>query len=679
MSIKTFVNIHDERWDARKLDFAHVVTVAVNTADKNNGRVRSRARGQRGAQRIMGAAFGDVARAVSLLLTDDAEIRALNRQYRSIDQPTNVLSFETGDAELLGDIVLSFDRVEREAAEQGKSFHDHAVHLVAHGVLHLLGHDHVKGNDARAMEALEIKILRKLGIQNPYEEDKGKEGKKPLVKRLTPVWMILAGAVASFGFAPYAIGFATILGFIALYVFTYDRDGFWRGYAPGFWFGTGYGTVMFYWVLTSIFVDPVIAEQMRVWFVPGLCAIALASGAVFGLPAAMTAATRHRSWRRVVLFATFWVLVLWLREWAFTGFPWNPIANISQPFSLIANSMSAWGALGLSFVLAGCFFSIAHVLIGWRGATKKDRMIPLGVFVPLFLLSMILGAFNVRRAQDQKNMSPVMRIVQPAIGQSAKMSVQDAMDNVGRLIALSTLRAENGSDADIVIWPETSYPFLVTTDEFPPARAIGKTVLSGAMSHKNGRVYNALIAADKNGKITDAYDKFHLVPFGEYQPFGKIIPSIGQLAFGPGPGYLTVQTDGGASFGFAPAICYEIIFSDSLVPAGANPDFIVNITNDTWFGTSHGPHQHLDMVRRYAIESGLPVARANYSGISAFILSDGTVLSRLEIGDAGILDGTLWGAHVTPYRMIGRDGIMIIILLFSISILIPKSARPKKG
>jgi apolipoprotein N-acyltransferase len=121
-------------------------------------------------------------------------------------------------------------------------------------------------------------------------------------------------------------------------------------------------------------------------------------------------------------------------------------------------------------------------------------------------------------------------------------------------------------------------------------------------------------------------------------------------------------------------------FSDSLVPNNTElrPNAIINITNDTWFGNTPGTYQHLDMVRRYAIESGLPVIRANYSGISAFVLSDGEIVASLPIGQSGILDGTIWGAHDTIYRAIGRDGWMIIILILSCIGAICMNAPQKK-
>ena len=168
-----------------------------------------------------------------------------------------------------------------------------------------------------------------------------------------------------------------------------------------------------------------------------------------------------------------------------------------------------------------------------------------------------------------------------------------------------------------------------------------------------------------------------MVPFGEYRPLGDIIPTPGQLSSGDGAEVFSIKTKYG-DFLVAPAICYEIIFSDSLIPNGANPNAIINITNDTWFGTTPGVYQHLDMVRRYAVESGVPIIRANYSGISAFVMSNGNVESWLPVGQNGSLDGYVWGVHKTPYRVLGRDMWMAIILMFSIILLVSIHVFQKK-
>ena len=193
------------------------------------------------------------------------------------------------------------------------------------------------------------------------------------------------------------------------------------------------------------------------------------------------------------------------------------------------------------------------------------------------------------------------------------------------------------------------------------ASVIDRPVIIGANTvDKAGRIYNSVVVADKDGEIHDIYNKSHLVPFGEYRPLG-FLPAPVNLTPGDGPKVISV-----AGLSVVPAICYEIIFSDSLLSGiDVLPHAIVNVTNDNWFGNTPGVYQHLDMVRRYAIESGLPIVRANYSGISAFIASDGAVVSSLPVGEVGVLDGFVWGAHDTLYRIIGRDGWMVIILCFA--------------
>jgi apolipoprotein N-acyltransferase len=222
--------------------------------------------------------------------------------------------------------------------------------------------------------------------------------------------------------------------------------------------------------------------------------------------------------------------------------------------------------------------------------------------------------------------------------------------------------AKSSGDANVIIMPETSYPFVVLpTDNIDMASFLGKPVVFGANTFDAGGVFNSMVVSQENGRIEKIYSKSHLVPFGEYRPLG-FLPSPANLTAGNGPEI--VEIDG---FVFAPAICYEIIFSDSLLPDDAEKvAAIVNITNDNWFGNTPGTYQHLDMVRRYAIESGLPIVRANYSGISAFVASDGEIISYLPVGVSGVLDGFVWGAHNTVYRSVGLNKWMMIILLISI-------------
>lgn len=656
--MKVYVNYNDGRWKKYKIDFDGIANAAARDLSSNAE--------------------------VSITLTDDDEIHALNKQYRDIDKATNVLSFELGDPVLLGDIFISLDTVAREAAQLNISVVEHAAHMIVHGVLHLQGYDHIKDEDAEIMEGLEVAILKKLGIKNPYAPESCAysdcthcpgDWVGRLLRRLKfrkngfmqYLVLLILGGIAALGFAPFYMWWIALPALGAAYwVFMRGAGdaGFGRLMLRAFPFGAAYSIAMFWWTLHSIYVVPELAAQFAIWTLPAIVGLGLAGGVVFGLPFALCARTRTTAAARPFVFAGMWTLVLWMREWCLTGFPWNPIANVAMPWPMLANSMALWGALGLTFVIVGFVASVIEVL---RHRMRGRAWLSAAVFAALGVIGCVAGAGNLARSLSQYDVNPVIiRIVQPARNQADKMSYSSradriawAEDNVRNLIRL----AAQPGNPDLIVFPETTYPFVVVDDQMPLAQVLKRPIVIGATSFSDGRMYNSMVLADASGVVRDVYSKSHLVPFGEYAPLG-LMPSPANLTPGDGARILSINV-GDNEFLFAPAICYEIIFSDALVPRGTTPSAVINITNDTWFGATPGTYQHLDMVRRYAIESGLPVVRANYSGISAFITPTGAITSMLPIGDAGILDGFVWGAHDTAYRKIGRDYWLVIILTFA--------------
>ena len=667
-----YVNYNDKRWKKYDIDFMRI----ANAAGPSNKNAE-----------------------VSITLVDDKTIHKLNKQYRGIDKPTNVLSFELGDDLLLGDIYISLDTVKREADAVGISVAEHTAHMVVHGMLHLQGYDHISDDEAEKMESKEVAVMKKLGYKNPYADEEKiscANGEccpggrtiafmKKLKIKENGFWQYalcaLFGGVAAFGFAPFYCWWATVFGVAGAYWLTVRRtkyDGFWREFLRVSPFGVGYAISMFWWTLNSIYVVPELMKQFAIWTVPALIGIGIFGAVFFSIPFISIARKRINPSVRVFMFSGIWTLVLWLREWIFSGFPWNPIANITMPFPALANSMSLWGALGLTFIIVGWIAAMVELI---RNIKSFRGWFVFLLFSLIALCGGFVGEHNIVESSRDAGTTAMIRIVQPALSQSQKMvySREDALKRAEEnLVRLFQLASADADTPDLVVFPETTYPYtLVDSDDMPLASALKTNVIIGTNYFSDGRSYNSMAIASSDGKVSNIYSKSHLVPFGEYSLWG-FMPSPAHLAHGGGAELITISMEN-KEFVFAPAICYEIIFSDSLVPrADLMPNAIINITNDTWFGKTPGTYQHLDMVRRYAIESGLPVIRANYSGISAFVLSNGEILSALPIGQVGVLDGTVWGAHDTIYRKIGRDGWMIIILMIACIGAICMSVPQKK-
>ncbi len=652
----THITINDTRWKNAKLDFGTI----VNQTLKYMGHKKP------GAE-------------VSILLTNDSEIQKLNSEYRGKNKPTNVLSFETGDDMMLGDIVLSYDTVERESISEHKSFKNHATHLIIHGVLHLLGYDHIDENQANEMEGLEQKILNTMKIADPYS-DKHRKLPKWLRGSLLSFGLMLLGAFTSLGFAPTNFIWASIIGMIVYYIVIFPKHGFINGMKTGFWFGAGYALTMLSWMTSSFFVDATAAATFGPLLPLALMGIGIGGGIIFGLPAALTAMTRETSWRHAVFFATFSTLILWARGWILTGFPWNPFGLVLMPYAAIANSMSLIGSLGLSFLLIGLCSAIGFIIAKriYKIPARTMDQLMVSVFAILLFACSCYGAYRLNMELPKPIAN--VRLVQAAIPQQFKWDPEMATDHVNKHIMLSNLPSKNHLDA--IIWPESAYPFVQSKPVFLPAtqtKMRDNILISGAILKSDSNYYNGLIVANTSGNIIQTYQKHHLVPFGEYNPFeiigmGALVPMPG--SFGSGNGVKTIETP---TFSFAPAICYEIIFSGGVI-GDIKPKMILNITNDGWFGTTSGPYQHLNLAIAHAIETGTSVTRVSYSGISAVIdpvgylvngerttITDSVisndVSNNIPLQQMGVLDVYVPGPMYAPYLWVGPHKMMILILL----------------
>jgi apolipoprotein N-acyltransferase len=275
-----------------------------------------------------------------------------------------------------------------------------------------------------------------------------------------------------------------------------------------------------------------------------------------------------------------------------------------------------------------------------------------------------MGAFGViRLSLHPTSLTGIkLRIMQPNLEQDARFNYSAKAAVMQKYLTLSDRASGPEStgvrDANILIWPESAFPFFLTREADAMAQIAdllpkGTVLITGAVRApdvppgvKITRAYNSIYVIDHDGTVVSVYDKLHLVPFGEYLPFQDWMEKLGfvqltkvQGGFIPGTRRRSLEIPNAPRA--LPLICYEAIFPGDVATSDARPGWIVNLTNDGWFGISTGPYQHLQQVRLRAIEEGLPVVRAANTGISAVIDPMGRVVAELGLGLEGVLDSRL--------------------------------------
>jgi apolipoprotein N-acyltransferase len=480
------------------------------------------------------------------------------------------------------------------------------------------------------------------------------EGKRALIAGL------ISGALAGLAMPPLDWLPLAVLG-IVVFVWLWDGATTWRiALLRGWAWGLGHFAVGSYWIVEAFFVPPADFELLGPPIVVGLAVVlglfpALAAGATRWL------ALRWRylagRYRRLVLLAVAWTIAEWLRGHVFTGYPWNPLGHVWAFATPLLQSAALFGVYGLGTV---SFLILAAPMAGWRASVAAVAVVGAAG----------IAGQSIMAPVDQAQGGPVVRIVQPNVAQLEKWQRDRAEDHLGHLIEMS--RRPGFQALAAVIWPETAVPFTIQPGSpilpiLAAAVPPGGYLLAGA--ERAGRrfsdgAWNSLLALDGAGAVRAHYDKVHLVPLGEYIPFHKdfapLTGLVGRGSFEIGDGHIALDLPGLPAF--APVICYEVIFPGEIVGPGPRPRWILNITNDAWFGVSSGPYQHLASARLRTIEEGLPMLRAANTGVSAVIDAYGRVLESLDMEREGIIDHAVPPARPpTPY---GRwhDWTLLVLL-----------------
>ncbi len=517
----------------------------------------------------------------------------------------------------------------------------------------------------------------------------------------------LAGALGALALAPVGFGPALI---VPMVVAVWLLDGsservppnglrwVWPGggslllaFGAGWWLGFGYFVAGFWWLSAAFLIDPDFAWALPlgVFGLPALLAFFPAFGFVIArlLWAPGTA--------RILALTLGLGLAEWGRGHLFTGFPWNTLGMGLGGNLVTAQMASLVGVDGLTLLTIALCAAPATLI---DGPARKRRWRPTLTALGILTAITAYGALRLSRPAPS-NGAAIVRIMQPGLRPDKEFSAEHKDAIIDHYIALSRqddlAKGIRLSDVAMLVWPESAFPFILTRD--PQALAKigaalpGKTTLvTGAAREEDvpaghgheeySSYFNSIQVIASGGTIVDSYDKIHLVPFGEYLPFGHVLNRLGVRNFvavpgGFEPGAIRRALRIPGLPPASPLLCYEAIFSGAVgttMNAGAKPRFLLNLTNDGWFGLTSGPYQHFAQVRLRTIEEGLPMVRAAATGISALIDPYGRILDALPLGPEGIIDGVLPNPIRAPMfartRELSVGALWIAILLIFLAL-----------
>jgi apolipoprotein N-acyltransferase len=493
----------------------------------------------------------------------------------------------------------------------------------------------------------------------------------------------LLGALLAGAFPPVDLTPLILVAFPGLLWLDQGSRGPWASARLGYFFGLGFFTAGLYWIAAALLVD-----IAAFWWALPVAVLGVPAGFALFTAATLLATSLATSrlalspLARVFVFAVAWNVTDWLRGHILTGFPWNLAGYVWSggfPGSLaVLQSTAVVGIYGL-----GVLTVLAAALPALYGVSS---LLPLSVLkragpallaAALILVPGGLGALRLHLTPPATT-GTWLRLVQPSIPQSLKWDPAAADENFRRLIELSGAAAPHPLAA--VLWPEAATPFLLDRDPVH-RRAVaalapkGGYVIAGTLRANPppapvSQVWNSVEAidagADGAGEIRARYDKAHLVPFGEYMPLAEWLPfnpiTPGSVGLSAGPGARTLSLSGLPAF--SPLVCYEAIFPGAVADPAARPAWLLNVTNDAWYGRSSGPYQHFAIARTRAVEEGLPLVRVANNGISGVVDAMGRVVARTHLNDVTYADIELpAAARVTPYERVGDWAFVVLLVL----------------
>ncbi len=472
----------------------------------------------------------------------------------------------------------------------------------------------------------------------------------------------VAGGIMTVAFPPVSIAILALPAMLYLFWSIGKAETKKQAFAAGWLFGFTFYTTSLAWISNALRIDAQF-ENLIVFPLIGLPAyLSLCTGA------AALIAWRYRQSliHQWLYFALSWAVLEYLRTHYSIPFPWQLVGYVWDANLTVLQLSSVIGIFGMSLFTVLLLTSPVLLL------KKKLR------FVPVIMMLLLIAAYGYGYHRQQtvleaREPATVLRLVQPSIPQTLKRDAKAYDQTLHDLVNLSTAEAEQPIQA--IIWPETASPYPL--DMMHDLRhELAKILLPNSYlitgmnryvapdaGHESGRAYNSLIVIDDKGLIADVYDKHWLVPFGEYVPLSWIV-NVAAVAtssdFNRGTGARTIKSSYLPDF--SPGICYESMYAGDVVDREHRPSWLLNITNDAWYGDSFGPPQHAAYARVRSIEEGMPMVRVANNGITYVTDAFGRYKIQTKLNERRYLDVHLPPALPTP-TLYGRYGNMVFLVL----------------
>ncbi|MFZ1725646.1 MAG: apolipoprotein N-acyltransferase [Albidovulum sp.] len=424
--------------------------------------------------------------------------------------------------------------------------------------------------------------------------------------------------------------------------------------------GAGYFAAALFWIIEPFLVD--IARYG--WMAPfALILMSFGMALFWALAAGIATLARGRG-GRALGFAVGLAATDMLRTYIFTGFPWALIGHIWIDTPVVQTA-SVIGAVGLSLL------TTLAVALPLMAATPGRQVFAVLGSVAALALVWFGGAVRLATPDPAKGRPVQVRLIQPNAAQNLKWRADMWRVFLDRQMAQTALPA--AKPLDLIVWPEVAVPYLLRDSsglfKDISLESGGVPVAMGIQRDEDLRYFNSLVVVDGQGQVVALYDKWHLVPFGEYIPLGDLMARFGLKAFAAQQGFGYTAGPGakvldlGVAGKVLPLICYESVFPQDLLAAPERADWILQITNDGWFGNLAGPYQHLAQAQLRAVEQGLPLLRAANTGVSAVIDAKGRVLHSLPLNSEGVIDVAVPAA--LPPTLYARTGDYPMMLLLA--------------